>query len=206
MQQIISGVKSGRYVAGQRLIESELQELTGVSRGPIREAIRRLAAEGLLETPHQKGARLRRLTRDELEKLYDVREVVEGLAARYAALHVSQNRYREELENLDAAFRQRYDGSPQSFMAYNEAFHRLVARMSDNIFLGRVATQLDVPLLALRIQAMIKLVSVDAAHQQHLEIARALLQGDGPGAERAMRRHIRFTKRSILEAQAIFDR
>src|SRR5262245_45965230 len=72
-----SGIRDGRFAPGQRLIENDLQASLGVSRGPIREAVRRLAAENLIDVELHKGARVRRLTPDEIKAIYEVREVLE---------------------------------------------------------------------------------------------------------------------------------
>src|SRR5260370_21163593 len=82
---IRTGIRDGRLALGQRLIESELQAALHVSRGPIREAVRRLAAENVLRIELHKGARVRRLTATEIKSIYEVREVLEGLACRLAA-------------------------------------------------------------------------------------------------------------------------
>ena len=82
---IRSGIRDGRFAPGQRLIESELQSSLGVSRGSIREAIRRLAAEHILQVELHKGARVRQLSAEEIKNIYQVREVLEGPPGRYPA-------------------------------------------------------------------------------------------------------------------------
>ena len=85
IEAITDGVKDGRYAPGQRLVEADLTAELGVSRGPLREALGRLAAEGVLELEPYRGAVVRRLTREDVEDLFSVREVLEGEAARLAA-------------------------------------------------------------------------------------------------------------------------
>src|SRR5262245_60220482 len=117
IRHIKLNIRNGGYAAGQRLIEADVQRLTGASRGPVREAMRRLGAEGLVEIHHQKGARVRRLTRTEVENLYDVRAVIEGLAAQRAATHYKDPQFRNGLRALEKSFAKDFDGSPQSYMA-----------------------------------------------------------------------------------------
>jgi DNA-binding GntR family transcriptional regulator len=73
---------------GQRLIENDIQRRYGVSRPTIREAVRRLAAEGLVELKHNSAATVRSLSRADVSSLFRIREVLEGLAARLMRAHV----------------------------------------------------------------------------------------------------------------------
>src|ERR1700757_2731392 len=81
---IRSDIKAGRVAPGQRLIESEIRVALGASRPSIRDAMRRLEAEGLVEVEHHKGARVRPLTPADTEHIYQIREALEGVAARLA--------------------------------------------------------------------------------------------------------------------------
>jgi DNA-binding GntR family transcriptional regulator len=94
VDEIREGILSGRYAPGQRLIGRDLTEYVGFSRGPVREALRRLSAEGLIEIVPNRGAVVRHLTRKQVEDLFVVRKNLEGLAARLAAerIHEGKNR------------------------------------------------------------------------------------------------------------------
>ena len=86
---IRQGVVDGRFVPGQRLIARDLTEEIGISRGAVREAFRRLAAEGMVDLIPNRGASVRRLSRRQVEDLFQIRECVEGLAAGLAATAVA---------------------------------------------------------------------------------------------------------------------
>jgi len=203
IRHIKLNIRNGGYAPGQRLIEADVQRLTGASRGPVREAMRRLGAEGLLEIHHQKGARVRRLTRSEVENLYDVREVIEGLAAHRAATHAKDPSFRNGLTALEKSFAKDFDGSPRSYMAYNERFHEFIVRRSGNAQLERLVAELQVPVFMLRLYSIIDHGVIEQAHAEHVEIVRYLLRGDGERAERAMRKHIRSTKLRVLRKAAL---
>ncbi|WP_127930794.1 GntR family transcriptional regulator [Nonomuraea polychroma] len=78
-------ILSGELAQGERLVEDRLAALLGVSRNPVRESIRVLAAEGFIDVTPRLGATVARLSADQGEELFDVRMAVEGLAARLAA-------------------------------------------------------------------------------------------------------------------------
>lgn len=207
VEEVISyirkGVETGSFAPGQRLIENEIQQASGVSRGPVREALRRLAAEGLLDIQHQKGARVRRFSREEVEVLYDVRESVEGIAAKFAARYVKEGNLFRELESVVRSFQRTYDGTARRYTEYNEQFHTLIVKMSQSPTLGAVLAQLRVPAAMLGIHRFTDVVGVERAHQQHLDIVEAIKAGDEEGAERAMRAHTRSVKRAVLAAWPI---
>src|SRR5262245_43090553 len=85
LEHLRSGVLQGLYAPGQRLIEADLTQELRVSRGPLREAFRRLSAEGLLEIVPHRGAMVRRLTLREMRELFQIRLGLEMLAARLAS-------------------------------------------------------------------------------------------------------------------------
>lgn len=110
-QQVLEALRraivSGRLVPGQRLIERELIEMMGVSRTVIREALRQIEAEGLIEIIPNKGPIVRALSADEAKDLYRIRAVLEGLAARLFAENAAATAVAEleaALENIVLAY------------------------------------------------------------------------------------------------------
>ena len=198
IRRIKHDIRVGGFAPGQRLIEADVQQMTGASRGPVREAMRRLSAEGLLEMQHQKGARVRSLTREEVEHLYDVREVIEGFAAERAALQFEKASFRKTLADIEKSFDRDYDGSAQTYMDYNEHLHRFIVEQSRNAYVERVVRDLQIPLVMLRLYPIIDRTFVMRARREHAIIIEHLLDGDGPRAGKAMRQHIRSTKRTVL--------
>jgi DNA-binding GntR family transcriptional regulator len=193
---IRAGIRDGRFAPGQRLIESDLQSALGVSRGPVREGIRRLAAENVLHLELHKGARVRQVSAAEINSIYEVREVLEGLAARLAA--ENSGRAASGLPALEKEFDRSFDGTSQSYLHYNEQFHRLILQMSGNAELSRLVENLHIPTFILLVHVLVDAPSIKRARAEHRPIVQAILKKDGPKAERAMRAHIRSTRRFVL--------
>jgi DNA-binding GntR family transcriptional regulator len=191
-------IKKGRLAPGQRLIEGELCTVIGASRTSIREALGRLEAEGLVEVEHQKGARVRRLTHTDVKNIYQIREALEGAAARMAAGNVSSSDYRARLVELERQFGAEDDRSPACYLDYNEEFHRLIVEMSQNGRIRKMVEQLHHTAFLTLIQAISTPQAAATAHSEHLPVIDAILQGDGARAEDAMRAHIRRTGRDVL--------
>jgi len=196
---IVEAIKVGRYAPGQRLVEADLTEELGVSRGPLREAFGRLAAEGLLEIEPYRGALVRRMTRDDLADLYQVREVLEGQAAALAAAHIDEGDNRARLTAALAEMSAQHSGTDISgYMDLNERFHALLVELSGNELLARVVAQLQVQAFRLFYRSLADAAAREQSVTDHEAVAAAVLAGDPARAERAMRRHVRRAGQTAL--------
>lgn len=199
IEQIRESILMGRFVPGQRLVEADLQRLAECSRSTVREAIRRLAAEGLIDVRHHRGARVRELSRDEIVHLYQVREALEGLACRLAAENIARGDYRARFKALEAAFARDFDGSHRSFFDYNQRYHRLILAIADNPQLERLVDQCQHSAFTAVVAFVVDRPSVKRAIDEHRLVTRAILAGDAAAAEAAMRTHLRSTCAMLLE-------
>ena len=116
----------GRLAPGSRLIERELIEMTGVSRTVIREALRQLESEMIIETIPNKGPIVRELTRAEAEDLYAIRSVLEGLAARMFVANASQDDIKALKDALDRTIDAYRDSPPDIIMKVKNAFYEIL--------------------------------------------------------------------------------
>ena len=196
---IKDGVRLGRYVPGQRLIESDFLSETGFSRGPLREALRRLEADGVVLLEKNRGAMVRRYSRDEIRNLYEVRELLETHAARLAARRVVD-------DDVAAA---RIEGSRRrmrrtlvkdaiaEYTRENTRFHVLVAETSGNPWLERIIETLQLPVDRLAVLHLVTLGASKSSLSEHEEIIDAILAGDSARAEKAMRVHLRNSRKMV---------
>lgn len=116
----------GRLAPGSRLIERELTELTGVSRTVIREALRQLESESIIETIPNKGPIVRQLTRVEAEDLYAIRAVLEGLAARMFVANAASEDVKALKNALDRTIDAYRDGPPEIIMKVKNEFYEIL--------------------------------------------------------------------------------
>jgi len=196
VRDIVRGLYEGRFVAGQRLVEPDLMRLYGVSRGTVREALKRLAAEGVVSQLAFRGAQIRHLSRAEARDILQLLEVTIGLAARLAALGIAAPGAREAFlaayEHL-ASFAARPDSF--DFVQSRNRFYRAMTRIGGNRALGRLITGFNVHLIRthLRRPAGERFADYEA-------MARAILAGDGDRAELAAHRHLRHVMAALEEA------
>ena len=126
--RIREAILKGYYKPGERLDQTELAELLGVSRSPVRDALKRLAAEGLVTLHPHRGAMVAELSREELEEIYLIRRVLEGLAARLAVPNINA----EQLEVLRTIL-ERMDRTEdaEAWIELNYRFHHTIYRAAN---------------------------------------------------------------------------
>lgn len=131
-ERILAAIDSGDYPPGARLLEAELAARFGVSRTPVREALRRLETQGVVQHEPRKGAVVAALDYNQIGELYAVREVMEGLAARLAAHHASKPEIAllyDMIESDEAL------SDPFEVSQANKRFHRQLHLSSHNRYL-----------------------------------------------------------------------
>jgi DNA-binding GntR family transcriptional regulator len=190
MEGLRAGIQSGRYVPGQRLIEADMTRDFNVSRGPLREAFRRLSAEGLLHIVPNRGALVRQLSYEEIVEIFQICSALEPLAARLAALAIDEGDNRRRFE---AAIGEIWSEAPRldpSYHQENRMFHLAIFAVCGNAQLADLSRQLQLPLILLQLSgAKTPEMYLDSV-LEHREIATAILNGDGSAAEAAMQRHL----------------
>jgi len=180
-------INQRRLLPGDRVTEAALADKLGVSRTPVREAIRRLIAEGLLSVGPSRGLIVTELSREQVMQLYDLREVLEGAAAGLAARHAHEaeiagiRRRLSEMERMESA---------EELAAANRELHRAIYAAAHNQYLIQAANNLADSLNLLPGTTFSVPDRPRTAHAEHVEIVRAIESGDFARAEETGRRHI----------------
>ncbi|MEP1292948.1 MAG: GntR family transcriptional regulator, partial [Nitratireductor sp.] len=195
---ITAAVRAGQLAPGQRLTEAEFSARLGVSRSSVREAFRRLSADGLLAFAPHRGVTVRRLTRGEVDDLFAMRGVLEALAVRLAtpALSAAPARLAALRRDLDAAAEA---NDMTRFSALNARFHALFTETADNALLGDTIARLSNSIYWLQFRVMVDRHDVFRTNREHARIAEAVLAGDAAGAEAAMLAHVE-TARQLIQS------
>ena len=198
-------ILEGRFPPGERLKEEELTEFCGVSRTPVREALRRLALEGLVVLiPHQ-GAQVAEIGEGELLEVYALRAIIESYAAGRAATRVtvdSINRLKvlaAEMEDAVAqAIEHRQDNLYGRYTVANSEFHKIIMEAANSPRLSAMATLVvEVPLI-LRTLARYSDAELSRSLQHHRELIEAFEAGDEDWAASVMRCHIRAAAQVVV--------
>ncbi|WP_040663204.1 GntR family transcriptional regulator [Neptuniibacter caesariensis] len=201
-EQIVNAIVIGEIPPGQKISEPELARTYGISRGPLREAMRRLEALRLVERKPHVGARVVNLSAKELVEIYRVREALEGMACRLAAENMPQdeidslrallNEHEESIEQLDGRSYFQKEGDLD--------FHYRIVHGSKNSklleFLGGDLYHL---VRMYRYQFSVSSSRPKRALKEHRQIIDAIEARDPELAEMLMRRHIGSARKNIEE-------
>ncbi|MBC9175635.1 GntR family transcriptional regulator [Pseudoroseomonas ludipueritiae] len=184
VERIREALLSGRLALGQRLIEADMTQEFGISRGPWREAMRRLAAEGVVELVPNRGALVRRLSRQDIIDRFRIRQSLEGLAASLTASRMTgtdqRERFRAALELPDGK------AEAEAPRAANFRLHRAIAEGAGNPQLLELITQL----WGAELRGPEHAAYWRESAAEHARIVDAILAADPEAAERAMRQHL----------------
>jgi DNA-binding GntR family transcriptional regulator len=191
-------ILDGRLEPGAELIEVALAEQLGVSRGPLREAIGRLAAEGLVTVSPRRGAVVRSLSKGEFLELYQVREALERMAVQLAVPRLTDEQF-EELAALNAEMEAHAAGNEvESFFEANLAFHARLLEASGNLKLEELYRQLLGQLGRYRLRSLTLRGNLKRSVSEHKAILRAARRGDAERAAQLMAEHIRVPQRRAM--------
>ncbi|WP_431285222.1 GntR family transcriptional regulator [Humitalea sp. 24SJ18S-53] len=193
-------IVTGRFPGGGRLGEEALADRFGVSRGPLREALRRLEGRGLVVRLPHSGVRVVSLTSVDLGELYEIRANLEGLACRLAAQRMTD----AEMDRLEALLHQHIEDeklrSGESYFQDHGAFdfHFAIAALSKSRRLEQLLCHDHYSLTRLfRFHTGNKRGRPLRAYKDHLQICDALRNRDGELAELLMRRHVEAARREL---------
>ena len=196
-------ILSGKYPRGEMLSEQRLSSELGVSRTPVREAIRRLQQEDILEDS-PRGAIVVGISREQMMDMYEIRLQLEGLAARRAAENVTDEQLREMRETLDLqqfyCERARSDGSDQ-IKNLDSRFHELLYAACGSKAYYDVLFRLHKKITKFRMASVRKRSRAEESIREHEAIYEALAAHDAARAEEAALLHTRKACASMAEME-----
>lgn len=192
---IVQGLSQQRFVPSQRLVEVDLAAQFGVSRASVREALQRLAAQGLVDLFRNKGAAIRTLSAQETLDVLDVAERMTGLLARSAARAIANGvppaPIKDALARLDEADRSR---DADAFASARRGLYRALFTTSGSRELRRLLPSIHMPIVyAQHRPATLQQVRM----RDYQTMCQAILAGDEEAADKAGMQHVRHVRESI---------
>jgi DNA-binding GntR family transcriptional regulator len=203
VETIHKGILSGRYVPGQKLIEADITTLLNISRGPVREAFKQLAAEGVVELTRHRGASIRAMTRRETRDLLEVMEVVTVLIARNAAKAVAQKAdarlVRDAFKWLESFSDPSVAGENLGFLEQRSHFYDVLIAIGGNTQVRSIMPMMRIHLLRLQVQPFFSREDWQDRVNEYAAITQAVLEGDETAAQRTMRQHFRRMEQRVSQ-------
>ena len=201
VERLRAGILSGRYKAGERLVEDRLAEDFKVSRNPVREALRALAAEGLVLVTPRRGATVAGFSAAETREMIEVRATLEGMNARLAARRRDPAMMAALEACLEEGAAQAGSGDPAVLLRLNSRFHDLLAAAGHNRILAdlmRLLRERTNLVFAPR-----NAIGAGETWSEHRTILEAVLNGDEELAALLATRHVLQAGERYLDAAAL---
>ena len=184
-------IQHGTLAAGTRLRQNDVAQRFGVSTTPVREALRDLAAEGLIRLDAHRGAIVHSPSHAELEEIYRLRQLLEPELVARAIAHITDDELAEATEILDLADKEK---DPVAWIDLNQRFHRLFNRAARSPRLATIVESLqDSATLYILVALTRGTRDVVEANNQHRRILQAVRSGDVKAAREAILAHIHKT-------------
>jgi DNA-binding GntR family transcriptional regulator len=198
-ERLRQGIVEGLLEPGVRLNERVLCELMGVSRTPMREAIKKLAGEGLIRLEPNKGAVVARLTREEVAAAFEVIANLESLSGVLAAQRATDAEIKAVLsmqEKMEKAYRKK---DLSSYYQINAEIHNAINRAAGNPVLAEVFRSINQRLQSLRFRSNLDAKKWAAAVKEHAAIAKALASRDEALLGRLLSEHLNHKRDIVLK-------
>lgn len=196
--QLQNDILNGKYQPGDSLIETRLSEELGVSRTPIREAIRQLELEGLVQSIPNKGAIVKGISAQDIEDIYTIRMMIEGLAARWATEKITQEGLLELEEALDMEEFYTMKNDTEHLLKFDSKFHDIIFRASKSKPLMHTLSTFHHYVQRARNASLSSPGRAKEVLIEHRAILQAIIEGDADKAERLTTQHVRNASENLI--------
>ncbi len=200
-EKLENDILVGVYNRGEVLTELKLSEQLGVSRTPIREALRRLEQENIIAVS-TKGAVVLGISPDDIEAIYEIRERIEGYAGRRAAERATDEELEElcKIVELQEFYIQKEDA--QKIMECDSLFHQMLYKMTDSVPLSSTLTELHKKVIKFRRVSVEMSERARRSNNEHRAICDAIAARNGELAEQLTTKHVQNARASIRKKLA----
>ena len=188
--QIREMIRNGILVKGQKINEKDFCESMGVSRTPVRESLRMLSSEGLIDLIPHKGAYVSQPPIKEISDMFEVMSVLEGTCARLATKEMTEKNF-SKIEALHQKLEKNYsDRDDKAYLDNNNTYHVFIQELSGNKVLNNVINGLRQKILLYRHRQLYQPERFEQSIQEHRGLLEAFRKRDAALAERLMKRHL----------------
>ncbi|MHB9038008.1 MAG: GntR family transcriptional regulator [Armatimonadota bacterium] len=197
-QTIAEQIITGALPPGTRITEEGIAAQLGVSRTPVREAMKALAKDELVELLPRRGAYVRQLSKDDFEEIYELREALEGMAARLAATRVACEDLEELTEQIEICKQEIAHGQTERCLEFDAALHCLIMARCGNERLCKTLKSINNLVHYFRSGVARDSRRIADAFTEHCKLLTALEQRDPDMAEAVARNHVKTSRERTL--------
>jgi DNA-binding GntR family transcriptional regulator len=196
VEELKAGIASGTLKPGQRLVEVHLSKVFGVTRSKIREALKKLEQDGFVKIIPNVGARVAEFSQKDIEHIYDLMSVLEGLAVRVITPFLTD----EQLKRIEALIHKvEAAHKPTQFFEVNNELHSFLIALSENDDLIKLADNFMFRIRCLNLQCLFSPGQMAAGVKEHRKIFEAIKERKAVKAEQLMRNHLLSAKNRLIK-------
>lgn len=195
--RIREDILSGKYLADEELKEKAIGEELGVSRTPVREALRQLELEGLITIIPNKGAYVVGISQKDIQDIYEIRCYLEGLCAKWAAKHITKEQLDELEENIFLSDFHAGKGNAEQVVELDNKFHEILYEASESKELRHVLSDFHHYVQRVRMLTLAVNTRAMESNEEHRRIVEALKEHDATKAEKYASQHIMSTIKNM---------
>lgn len=195
--QIREDILNGRYVTGDKLVEIKLAEELGVSRTPVREALKQLELDGLVENIPNRGVVVKGITRSDIDDILDLRLAIEAMVGQWAAERISKDEIAQLDEICDLMEFYTMKKDINKIFELNNKFHETLYNATKSRYLESILKDFQFFIKSARNDSLKSPGRLEIALSEHKEILRALKEGNADETKAAVVNHIRKSNENI---------
>ena len=192
-------ILNGSLKPGERLMESKIADDLGVSRTPVREAIRKLEKEKYVKMVPRKGAYVEDLTKEDILEVIEIRVVLEGLAAELAAQNITDEMKEKMKENVRKFNLASLEVDRKELIILDEIFHNMIYVASGNKKLNEIVKELQDQFQRFRLSYFNEFDSYNRLTDSHNKLYNAIADGNSNEAKKYAIAHIKEIKKNLIE-------
>lgn len=196
-EKIREDILNGMYDPGEKIVEAKLADELGVSRTPVREALKQLELDGLVENIPNRGVIVKGVTAQDIRDIYTIREAIEGIAAKWSVERMSQ----EELDSLKEIYElmefYTFKKDVDKIFELNTKFHELIYMATKSRFLEHVLRDFQLFIKTTRYESLKSEGRMEHTLQEHKEILDAFINRDEEKAVSKIIDHIGHSKENF---------
>ena len=190
-------ILNSRYAEGEKLVEAKLAEDLGVSRTPVREALKQLELDGLVENIPNRGVVVLGISKQDIEDIFEIRTAIEGISAKWAVDRITN----EELASLKEVYElmefYTFKKDVEKFAELNTRFHEIIYKATKSRYLEQVLKDFQYYMKKTRRKSLQVEGRIYHSLSEHKEILDAFLARDKEWAERALSNHVKNSKKNV---------
>ncbi len=196
-EKIREDILNGMYDPGEKIVEAKLADELGVSRTPVREALKQLELDGLVENIPNRGVIVKGVTAQDIKDIYTIREAIEGIAAKWSVERMSQ----EELDSLKEIYElmefYTFKNDVDKIFELNTRFHELIYMATNSRFLEHVLRDFQLFIKTTRYESLKSEGRMENTLKEHKEILDAFINRDQETAVKKIIEHISHSKENF---------